>query len=84
MTIIINQNTNTDNTAGFYNTEWQDDSTVILIYARNFVYNRDYQLLAEQHDTYTYPVAGWRWFDSEAQAREYFGLPSAPTDEEQQ
>lgn len=27
-----------------------------------------YDLLADQHDTYTYPVDGWHWFDSDEEA----------------
>ena len=34
-----------------------------------------YELKEELKDTYEYPVFGWRWFDSEEEAREFFGLP---------
>lgn len=51
-----------------------------LLWGPNYVLNRNYKLYADQHDTYTYPIDGWYWFDTEAQAREFFGLP--PADEE--
>jgi len=28
-----------------------------------------------QKDTYTYPVQGWYWFDTEEEARIFFNLP---------
>lgn len=58
------------NTAGFYKNDDGD-----LLYGPNFVLNQNYQLYADQHDTYTYPVDGWYWFDSEAEARNFFNLP---------
>ena len=30
-----------------------------LIYGPNFVYNKDYELLKENKDTYSYPIDGW-------------------------
>jgi hypothetical protein len=36
-----------------------------------------YMLIASEHATYEYPVDGWYWFDSEEDAREFFGLPLA-------
>ena len=41
----------------------------------------EYQLLTEDKDTYTYPVDGWIWFDTEEEARAYFGLPPAEVTE---
>jgi hypothetical protein len=32
-------------------------------------------ILSDLHEQYTYPIDGWYWFDSEQQAREFFGLP---------
>lgn len=46
-----------------------------LLYAPNSVFNADYELHANQHETYTYPVHGWTWFETDVEAREYFGLP---------
>ena len=39
------------------------------------VISAEYQLLAEDKDTYAYPVDGWYWFNSEEEAREFFNLP---------
>ena len=39
-----------------------------LLVAPNFVHAPGYSLTAEQKDTYTYPVDGWRWFDTLDQA----------------
>jgi hypothetical protein len=47
-------------TSGFYTF---DQETQEGIYAPNFVYAKDYELHRELHDTYTYPVHGWYWFD---------------------
>lgn len=44
--------------------------------APNGVMAPDYVLDRALKDTYTYPTqGGWHWFDDEAQAREFFGLP---------
>jgi hypothetical protein len=34
-----------------------------------------YTLIADEYETNTYPVDGWYWFATEAEAREFFGLP---------
>lgn len=47
-----------------------------LLYGPNFVYGPTFTLLKEEHTTHTYPVEGWYWFDSEADARAFFGLPN--------
>lgn len=57
-----------NDTSGFY----KEDGD--LLYGPNFVLNANYELYRDQHDTYTYPVDGWYWFDSELEAREFFGL----------
>lgn len=57
-------------TEGFY----KNDNEVLL-YGPNFVLNKDYELRKEIHTELTYPVDGWYWFDSEEEAREFFGLP---------
>jgi hypothetical protein len=49
-----------EDTSGFYKLldgQW--------FYAPNAVYNIDYELLRELHDTYTYPVDGWEWYDEQ-------------------
>jgi len=39
------------------------------------VLSAEYQLLTEDKDTYTYPIDGWIWANSEEEAREFFNLP---------
>ena len=34
------------------------------LYAPNFVYGPNFELLRENKDDYTYPVDGWEWFDT--------------------
>lgn len=58
-----------DDTSGFYK---NDDGT--LLFGPNFVESRDYKLERSNHEEYTYPVDGWRWFESEVEAREYFEI----------
>ena len=62
-----------DDTRGFYKLD-----SGILLFAPNYVLNADYELNAKTKDENKYPVNGWYWFDSEALAREFFGLPPAP------
>jgi hypothetical protein len=57
-------------TSGFYRL---DDG--VLLYAPNAVMGADLELLRSEHASYTYPILGWYWFDTEAAAREYFDLP---------
>lgn len=61
--------------SGFYK---NDNGTPL--YAPNFVINKNFELLRENKDGYTYPVDGWTWFDSveEAAAAMGFELPEAP------
>jgi len=47
----------------------------ILLSAPNSVLHATYELHADQHQTYTYPVDGWTWFGSAESARAHFGLP---------
>lgn len=47
----------------------------VLLYAPNSVLHAEYQLHSQQHHVYTYPVDGWRWFDSDTQARAFYGIP---------
>jgi hypothetical protein len=53
-----------EDTSGFYKEENGE-----LIYGPNFVLNKNYELRKETHDQHTYPVDGWYWFDSEAEAK---------------
>lgn len=61
-------------TSGFYRAEINEDSTVELIHAPNFVYSKDYTLLRENKDGYEYPVYGWRWFNSVEAAKQFYGI----------
>lgn len=45
-----------------------------LLYAVNYVKNKDYELLREQKDSYSYPVHGWYWCDTLEEACALFGL----------
>lgn len=62
---------NMNDTSGFYKLDGD------LLYGPNFVLNANYELRRETHANFTYPVDGWWWFDSEAEARTAFGLPEA-------
>lgn len=48
-----------------------------LAFGPNYVLNMNYELYADQHETYTYPVDGWYWFDTEEEARIFFDLPAS-------
>ena len=48
----------------------------ILLYGPNSVAGPDLHLIKEEKDLYTYPVEGWYWFNSENEARDFFGLPA--------
>lgn len=32
-----------------------------VLFAPNFVVSKDYELLAEKHEEYNYPIDGWTW-----------------------
>ena len=53
---------------GFYKIENGE-----LLYAPNAVLNKNYTLFREEHDTYTYPVYGWSWFNSLQEAKDTLG-----------
>lgn len=53
-----------------------------LLEAPNFVYSKDYTLLKEEKDTYTYPIDGWKWFNSEEEARLEYNIPILEKSEE--
>jgi hypothetical protein len=42
-----------------------------------YIFGPGWQLVPEERDTYAYPAYGWHWFETEAEAREFFGLPPA-------
>ena len=51
-----------------------------LIDEKNYIFgsevlSAEYQLLTEDKDTYTYPIDGWIWANSDDEAREFFNLP---------
>jgi hypothetical protein len=46
-------------TSGFYK-QAEDGG---WMYAPNFVYGLNFELLKEKKDTYMYPVDGWVWYD---------------------
>lgn len=46
-------------TSGFY----KQAEDKIWIYAPNFVYGLNFELLRENKDTYAYPIDGWEWYD---------------------
>lgn len=45
-----------------------------LLYGPNFVLNADYTLERSTHETHTYPVDGWYWFETEEEAKTFFGV----------
>lgn len=58
-------------TDGFYKLDGE------LLYGPNFVLNANYELRRETKDQHSYPTDGWHWFDSEEEARAFFGLAPA-------
>lgn len=46
-----------------------------LLAGPNFVHAPTFSLYRGEHASYAYPVDGWYWFDSEAEACSYFGIP---------
>lgn len=54
-----------------------DETSGELLVGENFVLNAEYELYADRHDTYDLPIDGWYWFDTEKEARGFFGLPVA-------
>lgn len=64
-------------TSGFYKL---DEGT--LLHGPTTVMGADLELLRDERASYMYPVAGWYWFDSEAEARKFFGLPSSQEEEQ--
>ena len=58
-----------EDTSGFYKLDGE-----ILLYAPNFVLNANYELRKETHTEHTYPIDGWYWFDTEQEAKDFFGI----------
>lgn len=54
---------NHHDTSGFYKASQGE-----LLYAPNFVLNKDFKLRRETKDQQGYPVDGWHWFDTRAEA----------------
>jgi hypothetical protein len=55
------------NTLGFYKKEETE-----ILYAPNTIEGPGYVLIASEKDSYDYPVDGWVWAQSEADAISYF------------
>lgn len=49
-----------------------------LHHAIESVFSKDWELHVDTRTEYEYPVAGWYWFDSEAEALSFFNLPLPP------
>ena len=58
-----------EDTSGFYKLDGE-----ILLYGPHFVLNANYELRKETHTEHTYPVDGWYWFDTEQEAKDFFGI----------
>lgn len=46
-----------------------------LLKAETTILGPGFEMYADQHLEYSYPVDGWYWFEDEAEAREALGLP---------
>lgn len=69
-----------DNIMSFFRVEDEE-----LFEAPNFVYAPTYTLLKEEKDSYTYPTeGGWRWFDTEEEARTFYNLPEPEEEPEEE
>jgi hypothetical protein len=53
-----------------------------LLYGPNNVFAPTFTLTKELKDTYDLPVDGWHWFETEAEAREFFELPPQEVQED--
>ena len=63
-------------TSGFYKV----DLSGMVMCGPNIIYGPydAYKLSRIEKDTYTYPVDGWYWFDTEQEAYESFGIEWYP------
>lgn len=66
-------------TSGFYKV---DPDGTTLLFGRFYVLNAEYELHRHLHGTYTYPVAGWSWYESEEEARLALNCPLPKTAQE--
>lgn len=55
-----------------------------LVFGVSRVFGPGFTLKYEERESYNYPVDGWYWFDSEKDAREFFGIDVKDTDEASQ
>jgi len=62
-----------EDTSGFYKIDGD------LLYGPNFVLGpySTYELRRATKDDHTYPIDGWYWFDSEAEAKVFFNVVDA-------
>ena len=58
---------------GFYKLEPSNKGRPVMIHGR-YLMNKNYILHISQKDTYTYPVDGWSYFDTFAEACTFFNL----------
>jgi len=65
--------------SGFYRV---DPDGITLLFGRFWVLNALYELHRELRDTYTYPIDGWSWYESESEARLVLNCPVPKTQEE--
>jgi len=52
-----------EDTSGFYKLDGEE-----LLFAPNGVYHQNFTLLREEKNSHTYPVDGWKWFNSKEEA----------------
>jgi hypothetical protein len=45
-----------------------------LLFAPNYVINKNYELYRERKEEYEYPVDGWHWFTTRQEALDFFDL----------
>lgn len=58
-----------EDTSGFYKLDGE-----VLLYGPHFVLNANYELRKETHSEHSYPVDGWYWFETEQEAKDFFGI----------
>lgn len=66
-----------EDTSGFYKLDGA------VLFGPNFVLNANYELRRETKDQNTYPIDGWYWFDSQAEAYAFFGVDLPPQTNDQ-
>ena len=54
---------------GFYKLEGEE-----LFFAPNFVECSEYIIRIEEKDDYIYPIFGWRYFETEEEAKNFYNL----------